>query len=370
MARRRSAVRRTGSGRRVTPGVIIAVLLGLAALAMIGVQFGRAPGPGQNALRAGDDGAAGAGRAATGPFRAGEDVLDRFSAMWTATERIQELEAENRELMSWRELAEQLAERNGRYEALLRMPDQAFGEGADIERAIAAQLVLDSGGPFTRTLVANAGASHGVRVGYIAINENGLVGRVVSVGRRSARVLMLDDYNSRIPVMGEGSRVRAVLAGQATQPPDLLTRPFAMQAPRLDFIVGAQSLRDGERMVTSGDGGLYPRGLAVGVARRGSDGQWRVTLAASQRPVDFVRLIPFVGIEPPEDAPVVDDGPPLTAISSTAAIGREIMTPPAMAPSTSAVRAARPPRQAPPPAAADAPEPAPTPEPQPAEPRQ
>ena len=69
---------------------------------------------------------------------------------------------------------------------------------------------VDSEAAFVRTLLANAGADHGVRVGYIAVNENGLVGRVVSVGRRSARVLMLDDYNSRIPVMGEASRVRAV----------------------------------------------------------------------------------------------------------------------------------------------------------------
>ena len=100
------------------------------------------------------------------------------------------------------------------------MPEDGFGEGADIENSIAAQLVLDSGGPFMRTLVANAGEMHGVKVGYIAVNENGLVGRVVSVGQRSSRVLMLDDYNSRIPVMGEASRVRAVLAGQATRRPN------------------------------------------------------------------------------------------------------------------------------------------------------
>jgi rod shape-determining protein MreC len=191
-------------------------------------------------------------------------------------------------------------------------------------------LVLDSGGPFTRTLVANAGSDHGVEVGYIALNENGLVGRVVSVGRRSSRVLMLDDYNSRIPVMGEASRVRAVLAGQATQPPQLLTRPFELETPRLDFIVGAESLREGERMVTTGDGGVFPRGLPVGVARRSSDGQWRVALAASRQPIDFVRLIPFIGAERPEAAPATEggDGPPLNTTSSIASIGREVTPPP------------------------------------------
>jgi rod shape-determining protein MreC len=193
--------------------------------------------------------------------------------------------------------------------------------------------VLDSGGPFVRTLVANAGGDHGVHVGFIAVNENGLIGRVVSVGRRSARVLMLDDYNSRIPVMGEASRVRAVLAGQATRPPELVLHPYQLQSPRLDHIVGAQNLREGERVITSGDGGLFPRGIPVGNARRDPDGQWRVAVAASQRPIDFVRLIPFTGVEAPEDEPVADEGPPLTAASSVAVIGRETMTPAPTAPS-------------------------------------
>ena len=316
-------MRRAGAGRKVTPALMLAVLLGVAALILIGTRFGRAPGPGQIAMETGDDAAAAAGRAATGPLRAGETWFARLGAMWNAAARVEQLERENRDLQAWRAMAERLAERNARYESLLRMAPDAFGQGADFAHSVAAQLVLDSGGPFTRTLVANAGADHGVRVGYIAINENGLVGRVVSVGRRSARVLMLDDYSSRIPVMGEASRVRAVLAGQATQPPDLLTRPFEVQAPRLDFIVGAQSLREGERVVTSGDGGLYPRGLPVGVAHRGEDGAWRVALGASRQPIDFVRLIPFVGAPLPEDEPVADAGPPLSAQSSVAAIGRE-----------------------------------------------
>ncbi|HRO04458.1 MAG TPA: rod shape-determining protein MreC, partial [Terricaulis sp.] len=291
MARRRGGFRRTGAGRRVTPGVILAVIVALGAVGGVIYQANNAPNAGVQ--QAGDDVAAGAGRAATGPARAGEGLLARITGMWNAVDRVEQLEKENAELRAWRDLAERLAERNARYEALLRMPEDAFGAGADIENSIAAQLVLDSGGPFTRTLLANAGADHGVRVGYIAVNENGLIGRVVSAGRRSARVLMLDDYTSRIPVMGEASRVRAVLAGQATRPPELITRPFQMQAPMLDFIVGADSLREGERVITSGDGGLYPRGIPVGVARRDGSGQWRVALAAAQEPIDFVRILPY-----------------------------------------------------------------------------
>lgn len=328
MARRRSGVRRAGAGRRITPGVLIALALVAGGGALVAMHAGGSAGPAESVMRSGDEGAAVAGRLATGPFRSGESVFDRIGAMWNETGRIQQLEQENRDLRSWRELAQRLAERNRRYEQLLRMPQDDFGEGADVAHAIAAQLVLDSGGPFMRTLVANAGSDHGVRVGYIAINENGLIGRVVSVGRRTSRVLMLDDYNSRIPVMGEASRVRAVLAGQASHPPELYTAPFEMQRPRLDFIVGAQSLREGERMITSGDGGLYPRGIPVGIARRDSDGQWHVALAASQSPVDFVRLLPYAGVEMPEATAPGNEAPPLNSASSVAAISHSTTSPP------------------------------------------
>lgn len=327
-------MRRAGAGRRVAPGVLLAIVLVVGGLALIVAQMTNSP-LGQTAQQTGDGVAAEAGRAATGPARASEDFFGRIGAMWGASDRIEQLERENRELQAWRDLAERLAERNARYEALLRMPQDAFGDGADIENSIAAQLVLDSGGPFTRTLVANAGGDHGVHVGYIAVNENGLIGRVVSVGRRSSRILMVDDYASRIPVMGEASRVRAVLAGQATRPPDLYTAPFQMQAPRLDFIVGAQSLREGERIITSGDGGLFPRGIPVGVARRSGDG-WRVELAASQQPIDFVRILPYVGVQRPEDTMVADQGPPLASSSSYSSIGRTTMTPAPTAPSAPA----------------------------------
>jgi rod shape-determining protein MreC len=111
----------------------------------------------------------------------------------------------------------------------------------------------------------------------------------------------------------------------------------------MDFIVGAQSLREGERVITSGDGGLYPRGLPVGVARRERDGAWRVALAAAQQPIDFVRIIPFIPVEPPEGTATPDATPPMGSTSSVAVLGRETMAPPPSAPS--AVAAPRPQRR-------------------------
>ncbi|MDX2238581.1 MAG: rod shape-determining protein MreC [Hyphomonadaceae bacterium] len=307
MARRRGAVRRPGAQRLIPLGAVAAGVLVIAAIVLI-LWRGRAPS--DQAIVGADDSAAAIGQVATGPARDAEGVFARLGAMWDAAGRVRALEAENRDLRSWRDMAQRLAERNARFEALLRMPPDAFGAGADLTRSIAAQVVLDSGGPFTRTLVANAGAEHGVRVGFIAVNENGLVGRVVSVGRRSSRILMLDDYNSRVPVMGAASRVRALAAGQSSRPPELLTQPTAPIGPRLEYM--EQDLRDGERVITSGDGGVYPRGLTVGYAHRLASGEWRLTPSAAQSPIDFVRIAPYDGLETPErEGVVADPGPPV-----------------------------------------------------------
>jgi rod shape-determining protein MreC len=204
--------------------------------------------------------------------------------------------------------------------------------------------VLDAGGPFKRTLLANAGADHGVKLGYVAVNENGLVGRVVTVGQRSARVLLVDDYNSRIPVMGETSRARALLVGRAGQAPRL-DRGLQLDNPEMQFVVGAGGLRQGERIVTSGDGGVYPRGILVGWAeQKGS--RWIARLGAARQPVDFIRLIPYLDPQAPEAAPVPQDALP---------------APPEALISASAAPAQRPilPRRAPPPLPATLPAPAP-----------
>lgn len=310
MARRRLTRR---SETRISPGAVATALLVLAAAAIL--FWPRGEGEGLDAVRtAGDDAVAAGGRVGGGFADGAAHALGNFGAAWTAAERVRQLEAENARLAAWRELALSLGERVERYEALLKMPPEAYGAGVDPEGAIGARLILDPGGAFRRTLLANAGADHGVRRGYIALNEYGLVGRVVSLGRRSARVLLLDDYNSRVPVMGEQSRVRAVMVGNVGSRANLDAASAVLGAPHLDFLVGATALRTGERIITSGDGGLFPRGLLVGWAEPSGDGKrWRVRLASAQRPIDYVRLAPFARPQTPEMDPAEEENSLLVA---------------------------------------------------------
>lgn len=199
--------------------------------------------------------------------------------------RIKELEAEVRDLSRWRAAAISMASRMEAYEDILNLVGEPQAQG------VTARIIAESGGPFAQTLLANAGQSHGIEPGAVAINEGGLVGRVVQLGQRSSRILAVTDFNSRVPVMGEASGVRAIMYGGRDGIGALTDRPEIDQ-----FIAG-------ERILTSGEGGVFPRGIVAGYAvKRGNN--WRVAYAMKKGAAGFVQLMPPARIPTPEEVPV------------------------------------------------------------------
>ena len=146
---------------------------------------------------------------------------------------------------------------------------------------VTARVVTDSRGPFANARLANAGADAGVVVGYPVLSERGLVGRIVGVSRGASRVLLLTDVASRTPVMIDRSNARAILTGDGGP------------NPKLEYLRGRNPIREGDRVLTSGDGGVLPRGLPVGRAVKGLDGRWRVVLDADDSAIDWVRILKF-----------------------------------------------------------------------------
>ncbi|WP_421923362.1 rod shape-determining protein MreC [Maricaulis maris] len=181
----------------------------------------------------------------------------------------------------WEDLAYRQRDRIEVYEAALDV------ESAAIEDRIGAWTVADPRGPFVRARLIGRGSDAGIRDGYPVINLYGLVGRVYETGRRSARVLLLTDLNSRVPVMADRSNARAILVGDNSE------------FPRLDYVGRAPDIQPGDRIVSSGDDGILPRGLPVGEAVATRDGGWRVRLYSDQAPVDFVWVWPFQRVTAP-----------------------------------------------------------------------
>ncbi len=141
--------------------------------------------------------------------------------------------------------------------------------------------VIGYGGSFVRALLLNVGSERGVRKGQAAVSGDGLVGRVAEVGERSARVLLITDLNSRIPVVIQETRVRAILAGDNTN------------RPRLIYLSANSDLAEGQRVVTSGHGGAFPPGVPVGRVVSVGESGVRVAPFADADRLEFVQLMDF-----------------------------------------------------------------------------
>ncbi len=227
------------------------------------------------------------------PVQAAHAMVTEAEHLWWLRSDNERLRAENARLLAFAAETRQLVGQNARLKALLHVtPDPS-------ESFVSARVIADTGGPFVRTMLLNAGAQNGVRLGQAVIGETGepaLVGRIVEVGRRTSRILLLTDLNARVPVVLEKSRQRAVVAGDNS---DLL---------RLDYLPPGMVVSPGDRVMTSGSGGLFPPGLAVGVVTRVTKSLVQVTPFIDRHRVDLVSVIRY-SMPPPE----ADPTPPATA---------------------------------------------------------
>lgn len=197
-----------------------------------------------------------------------EGVFD----LYRENERLRE---ENARLLQWQDVARRLETEN----TGLRDLTKFVPEGAP--RFISAQIIADSGGAFARSVLVSAGGREGVTRGQAAVTGEGLVGRVAEVGGRAARILLLTDLNSHIPVMLDSSRERAVMAGDNSDQPRLLYLPINVTA------------KPGERIVTDGSGGIFPPGVPVGVVASVDSGIVRVEPYADLSRMEYVRIVDF-----------------------------------------------------------------------------
>jgi rod shape-determining protein MreC len=209
------------------------------------------------------------------PISVVDSVVARFHDMVALYDENGRLRQENARLLQWQQAAQQLTAENGRLRELLKLaPDPATS-------FISTRVIANSGGSFVRSVLVDAGNGEGVTRGQAAITGEGLVGRVTEVGERASRILLLTDLNSRIPVAFDGTRERAVLAGDNSDQPRLLYLP-----------TGA-TVNIGDRIVTSGNGGIFPPGLPVGVVSDIVDGIVRIDPYAELSRLDYLRVVNY-----------------------------------------------------------------------------
>jgi rod shape-determining protein MreC len=203
---------------------------------------------------------------------AAADRLRGFIAVYRDNLRLAE---ENERLLGWQQVALRLSAENAELRDLSKLvsePAISF---------VTARVIADSGGAYARSVLVNAGRDNGVARGQAAMTGEGLVGRVGEVGSRAARILLITDLNSRVPVVVDGTRQRAILAGDNTA------------RPSLRYADAGGTIRIGDRIVTSGQGGVFPPGLPVGVVVSADSEALRVEPYAALSRLDYLRLVDY-----------------------------------------------------------------------------
>jgi rod shape-determining protein MreC len=259
-----------------TAGFAVIVAAAVAALLLVSDRREAAQGAAYGGGRGGFDAVVGRTNGVlAAPMRWMGDAAHVVGDYIDAANENRRLRQEISDLKAIRDENAALQNINRRYEALLNIRTEPP------VRMVTARAVAESRGPFANSRLIDTGASKGVKVGNPVINEHGLIGRVVGASGGISRVLLLTDVSSRTPVLVDRTDARAILSGDGSD------------NPKLQYLRGKDAIHEGDRILTSGDGGMLPRGLPVGVAAKGLDGSWRVKLFSNDGSIDYVRVLLF-----------------------------------------------------------------------------
>ena len=249
---------------------------------------------------------------ASAPVTGLAKMAEDFQSYARLYEQNLELRRELQQMRAWKEAALQLEQKNARLLDLNNVkldPKLTFVTGS---------VLADSGTPFRQSVLLNVGAHDGIRDGWAAMDGIGLVGRISGVGDSTARVMLLTDPASSIPVTIQPSGQKVLLSGDNTA------------FPRIAFLETPDLVRPGDRVVSAGDGGIFPAGILVGQVAKSPDNRLRVRLAADYGRLEFLRVLRYDGPDP------IDETGGLVGVSAAQLLPPPPASPPPPPPGLSA----------------------------------
>jgi len=224
---------------------------------------------------------------AMAPVTGTVNLVRNFQSYQKIAQQNQELRRELRQMQAWKEAALQLEQENARLLDLNKVrldPRLTYVTGV---------VLADSGSPFRQSVLLNVGARDGIVEGWATMDGIGLVGRISGVARNTARVILVTDASSRVPATVQPSGQRVIIAGDNSS------------APPIDFLENPDLVRPGDRVITSGDGGVFPAGLLIGSVAADPGGRLRVRLSADYERLEFLRVLRHHGTEEISDTSAV-----------------------------------------------------------------
>ncbi len=226
------------------------------------------------------------------PIDAAQAGLERVAGVGDIYLENEELRDENGRLRQWREAAQRLILENERLRQILKVPQR------EIPPLATASVIGVGGGAFERSVLINSGTNENVAANLPVVDELGLIGRTIEVGFLTARVLLITDLNSRVPVRMERTGDVAIAEG--------LNEAFM----RLRFLPVDGVVQVGDRVVTSGHGGLYPPDVPVALVTGIEDDFIQLTPLSKLEALDFVRVMDYRPLPPeqPSEDPAQNGG--------------------------------------------------------------
>ena len=203
----------------------------------------------------------------------GVDTYQGYIALWNTEKLNRELFEENRKLQF---TVAQLREAQKENDRLKQILD--FKEKNSLKTIVARVVAKDVSTEF-RSLRINRGESSGVQKGMAVITHEGIVGRILRTTATTADIVTLLDLLSAVDAINERSRARGVVEGLTE---DLCQLKFAMRT---------DDIKVGDLLLSSGLGGIYPKGIPVGVVSKVSKKTYGISQEVEVRPsVDFSKI--------------------------------------------------------------------------------
>lgn len=221
------------------------------------------------------------------PFTSIASIVTKFQSYEELSSENKELRRQLRQIETWREAALQLEQINAELRSLNNLKYTTKDD------YITADIISDSGSPYSKSALINVGKDKGVKVGAPAIDGFGLIGRVIGVGEETSRILLLNDGQSEISATIMPDRIQAIVKGNNTG--------FL----EINLIDSGSKVLAGSRVVTSGDG-ILPPDLPIGYVEIDNQKHIRVKIAADYNALEFARIIISKPVqELPNEVPII-----------------------------------------------------------------
>lgn len=147
-------------------------------------------------------------------------------------------------------------------------------------QAVAARVIGRPTNSWEGVILINRGSSQGVRPGMPVVGPEGLLGQTVEVGPVSSRVRLISDQRSGVAALVQRSRAEGVVRGS-------IERTLG-----LDFVSVGTTVTPGDVVITSGLGGVYPKGIVIGEV-----GEVRKSPAALYQNISVIPASDLEGLE-------------------------------------------------------------------------